>query len=186
MRNKLLILLSIVLLSGCSSFYHTHYRKLDKVDVSGILAVKNDSISFHAREYFAVRKRNGIPVAKNLFSKAKMTRRNTHVPAVVLPEQPKHSVIQFKSKNILPAKQILQKRKSDNHLGGLIPVFLLLASVLFLLWGMTAFLFGIFMLSPVMIVAGILLMLIGGMPVLVQIRNVIANRRNNNLYEPKH
>lgn len=186
MKKSLLILLSLVLLSGCSSFYHAHYRKLDKIDASGILAVKKDSIVFPAIAAVVLQKQHGIPAAKKLLCGQKISVRKKNFQDAVEQEKLQQPVYPAVRKPVLPAKQFVQKRKSDNHLGGLIPVFLLLLSILFIIWGISAFVAGIFLLSPVMMIAGILLILVGGMPVLVQIRNAIATRRNKNLYEPKH
>lgn len=185
MKKAPLLAFLIFLLAGCSGFQHAHYRKLNKVEASGLVSAPSDS-AFQT----VIHKRNSIAekaksADKNIIAETETESRNP----VFEKENKADSIAfplarnQFEQKKAGSSKPVFPKAKPKAHLGGFISALMLLASVFFIFLGLWFLIFGIWTGVLPFVILGAFCFLAGGYPVWLALRNMILKKRNRGRYE---
>lgn len=186
MKKIRLLLPFLLMLAACSGFQHAHYRKLDKVDATSFVSVKENAIAAAEKKSVVLHSRTGKGIEQNLFGKKKPLIRRNHFFKKTGKQNVSVPVVPLKKiKQIFPAKKPSHSPLKANRIrfGQVLFFGLLLASFFIAFSGFGLLIVGIILAEPLFMLAGALYFFIGGIPLWLVIRNLVLTERRTGPYE---
>jgi hypothetical protein len=182
MKNLCWIIFALVFSSGCSDFYHLHYRKLDKVPAMGERRQESGAGGRRSQERFSgmlAEKKNDSVVVKN----DSVVRNDSSVLVREKSfEKIKSAIPVGVREKIFPKKQaekiiprILKKKYHERDKKVLIILGLLFLGFILISYGVGVMVAGILGASFLFILAGILIFLLGLLPFVGLISMAVGN-----------